>query len=385
MKTLKRSPINIALATALAASFFASNAMAVSDAEYNELKAQVNELATQAEQAQSSSAKNKTTVGGYGELHYNNLSGTKNGVAGANDKQEIDFHRFVLFFGHEFNEKIRFFSEVELEHANTQQSGVVELEQAYIEMDLMGKKFQNKTGVILVPVGIINETHEPPTFYGVERNPVEKNIVPVTWYQGGTAFNANFESGISYDLMIGEGLNSADGYTVRGGRQQVSKAKAKSLSYTGRVKYTGVKGLEIALTANFQDDMTQGDRTNGSAASATLLETHAIYNIQDFTLKALYAQWDIGGSNAKANNADKQSGYYIEPSYKLNENWGVFGRYNAWNNTTDSKNEETQMNVGFSYWPHPDVVFKADYVNYKKNTTAKNEYSGFNLGMGYQF
>ncbi|OUR86695.1 porin, partial [Methylophaga sp. 42_8_T64] len=36
----------------------------------------------------------KTTIGGYGELHYNNLEG-KNG---ASDKEEVDFHRFVLFF-----------------------------------------------------------------------------------------------------------------------------------------------------------------------------------------------------------------------------------------------------------------------------------------------
>ena len=56
----------------------------------------------------------RTTLGGYGELHYNNL---KNQRTGGSGKEAIDFHRFVLFIGHEFNESIRFFSELEVEHS----------------------------------------------------------------------------------------------------------------------------------------------------------------------------------------------------------------------------------------------------------------------------
>ncbi|OUR68170.1 porin, partial [Cycloclasticus sp. 46_83_sub15_T18] len=117
----------------------------------------------------------KTTIGGYGELHYNNLSGK----GGASDKDAIDFHRFVLFFGHEFSDDIRFFSELELEHsiAGDGKDGEVELEQAYIDFDL-NDQHTARAGLFLLPVGIINETHEPPTFYGTERNPVEKNIIP---------------------------------------------------------------------------------------------------------------------------------------------------------------------------------------------------------------
>ena len=40
-----------------------------------------------------------TTIGGYGEVHYNNISNDKTGTT----NKEIDFHRFVLFFGHEFS------------------------------------------------------------------------------------------------------------------------------------------------------------------------------------------------------------------------------------------------------------------------------------------
>ena len=103
----------------------------------------------------------KTSMGGYGELHYNNLSAEDE----ANDKEQIDFHRFVLFFGHEFSDRLRFFSEVELEHslAGDDKPGEVELEQAFVEYDF-NEYSSARAGVFLLPIGILNETHEPPTF-----------------------------------------------------------------------------------------------------------------------------------------------------------------------------------------------------------------------------
>ncbi|MCW8955608.1 MAG: OprO/OprP family phosphate-selective porin, partial [Gammaproteobacteria bacterium] len=192
----------------------------------------------------------ETTIGGYGELHYNNLD--KNGT----DFTELDFHRFVLEVGHDFNDRIRFFSEVELEHALVKDTadgsspGEYELEQAYIELDLSDSS-SLKTGIFLIPVGILNETHEPPTFYGVERNPIEKNIIPATWWEGGALYSAHMENGISYDLAIHSGLANIDG-NIRSGRQKVAESNADSLAYTARIKYTGIAGLELSATANVQ-------------------------------------------------------------------------------------------------------------------------------------
>ena len=140
-----------------------------------------------------SSWADRTTIGGYGELHYNNINND-----GIDDKNEIDFHRFVLFFGHEFTDKLRFFSELELEHAlsGDGKNGEVELEQAYIEYDIRDN-LQTKGGLFLMPVGILNETHEPTTFYGVERNNVENIIIPSTWWENGAALSGRYASGIS--------------------------------------------------------------------------------------------------------------------------------------------------------------------------------------------
>ncbi len=323
-----------------------------------------------------------TTIGGYGELHYNNYE----------DKDaKVDFHRFVLFFGHEFSDSVRFFSEFELEHsiAGEGKSGEVELEQAYVEVDI-NEEVNSKVGLFLIPVGIINETHEPPTFYGVERNGVEKNIIPATWWEAGVAFNYKPTGGVSIDGAVTSGLNATkkndDGsysFTgIRKGRQKVAKATAENLAYTGRIKYTAIAGLELAATLQYQTDLTQG-LGELDTASATLLETHAIYQIENFTVRALYARWDIDGEEAKASGSDEQTGWYVEPSYKVNEKVGVFARYAEYDNNAGNSDSTAveSTSVGVNYYIHENVVIKADY----ENLGGSKDSSGFNLGFGYQF
>lgn len=332
---------------------------------------------------------NDTSFGGYGELHYNNLDDQN----GNKDKTELDLHRFVLFFGHEFTNDVRFFSEFEVEHtvSGEGQNGEVEIEQAYIEWDF-AENHQAKAGVLLVPVGIMNETHEPDTFYGVERNLVEKNIVPVTWYEGGGAINGQIAKGLSYDFAVHSGLfiNGGNGdFKIRDGRQKASEAKANKLAYTGRIKYTGIQGLELAATAQYQTDVFQDDTFAGqSNIGATLLEAHAAYQNGPFGLRALYAMWDIdSGINSIAAGADKQEGFYIEPSYLLTEKLGVFARYGEWDNQAGSSavdSEFQQTTVGINYWLTPGVVLKADYQD-QSAPSAEKELDGFNLGVGYSF
>ncbi len=332
---------------------------------------------------------NNTTIGGYAELHYNNLS--NEGDSGSiDDKTEMDFHRFVLFVGHEFDDTTRFFSEIEIEHsiAGDGKNGEVELEQAYVEHDLSNNQ-QMKAGLFLIPVGIINETHEPNTFYGVERNSVEKNIIPATWWEGGIAFNGQLGAGFSYDIALTSGLNidTLDGdYNIRDGRQKVSKAVAEDLATTARIKYTGTKGLEIGLTAQQQPDLTQGSADEEIAA--TLIETHIAYQVQGFGLRALYASWDIDKEmNNIAAGAAEQSGWYIEPSYRINDQWGVFLRASEWDNQADDKNETSmaQTDIGVNYWLNNNVAFKFDIQDQSPEADGAKELDGFNLGLAISF
>ncbi|WP_132973775.1 porin [Thiogranum longum] len=329
----------------------------------------------------TSLASGKTRVGGYGELHYNNLD-TDNG-----SEKSLDFHRFVLFFGHQFTDRLRFFSELELEHAFSQDTadgsgkGEVELEQAYIEYDL-NDRHHVRGGVSLIPVGILNETHEPPTFYGVERNPVEKNIIPATWWAAGVGARGEIAPGWGYDVSLHEGLNNS-AYNIRKGRQKSAEADAHDLASTARIKWTGVAGIELAASIQYQQNITQGIDND---ASAWLYEAHADIQRGPFGLRALYAMWDIDGSGAKAVGADQQEGFYIEPSYKVTPKFGVFARYNQYDNAAGNNADtgKKQYDVGVNYWLNPDVVLKADYQK-QDNESNTGEKDGFNLGIGYQF
>ncbi len=332
---------------------------------------------------------NKTSLGGYGEMHYE---------GGAKD--ELDFHRFVLFVGHEFNENIRFFSEIELEHAlaGDGQPGEVELEQAYIEADL-GENTQIYGGVHLVPVGLINETHEPPTFYGVERNAVEKDIIPATWWEGGIGVHGNVgKSGFSYDAMVSSGLelNAANGFKVRSGRQKVAKSNFKDQAFSGRIAYTGIPGVSLASSLYYQPDVTQsvGDLITGKSVSALLWTANIDAKWNGFGLRALYADWSLDGAEVDLTGRDEQVGFYIEPSYKFaiplagfdEAQLGVFYRHADWDNNhgLDKNTGITRHVVGANFWPIPDVVLKMDYIIEDRENEISDRKS-LNLGIGYQF
>jgi len=337
-------------------------------------------------QGTKSSWVDKTTIGGYGELHYNNINND-----GTANKNEIDFHRFVLFFGHEFTDKLRFFSEFELEHAlaGDDAKGEVELEQAYIEYDIRDN-LQTKGGVFLMPVGILNLTHEPTTFYGVERNDVETIIVPTTWWEAGAALNGYFDNGISWDLALTSGLaiptTGDNAFVVRSGRQKVSEAIANDFAYTARLKYTGIQGLELAGALNYQTDASQ--EPDDGLDQGILFETHAIYQNGPFQLRALYAGWDFEGSAVTAADADRQHGWYIEPSVRPWQQLGFYARYEDLDGAR-TRDKFKQWEIGANYWPFEDVVLKVDYRDRNVDTVDVDansvDFTAFDLGIGYQF
>ena len=330
--------------------------------------------------AQTESA---TKLGGYGELHVNMLEDQLTGE----ETNTLDFHRFVMFFQHDFNDRLRFNSELEVEHAYSgdDKPGAVELEQAYIEYD-WADRHSLKAGLFLVPVGIMNETHEPPTFYGTERNPVEKNIIPTTWWEGGVSFNGDIADALKYDFAVHSGLYTSadDNYAIRAGRQKAAKARFDSQAYTGRLRWLGVPGLELSASVQYQEDITQ--ETDPLAGGAWLYTGHLAWQRGNFGLRALYADWSLDGEGPEAIGADRQAGWYVEPSWRFSENWGVFARYNSWDNKAGdgAGSEYTQLDLGVNYWLHPNVVFKLDYQD-QDAPAGKKEMDGWNIGVGYQF
>jgi len=144
------------------------------------------------------------SIGGYGELHYNQ---SKTGEEDPTKK--LDFHRFIIYYGYNWTEKWSFKSEVELEHNFVKDGqGELELEQAFVNYHT--DKFGIQTGVLLPSVGIINEYHEPPLFVSVERPEYSKYVIPTTWFGNGFAAYGNV-AGINWRFVLLEDMEGEDG------------------------------------------------------------------------------------------------------------------------------------------------------------------------------
>src|SRR5687768_9464808 len=163
-----------------------------------------------------------TALSGYMDFHFNKREF---------EDGRLDFHRFVLLITHRFSDRIRFVSELELEHAfveGLEESGELELEQAYLDF-LLSRAFNVRAGIVLIPVGIINERHEPPVYYGVDRPMVDTFLVPTTWFEAGAGVHGEVGRGWRYRAYVVSPLNAAlfsveEG--LREGRQKASETNA---------------------------------------------------------------------------------------------------------------------------------------------------------------
>ena len=362
-------------------------------AELNELKAAV---AMQSEVQEASMGRiakaakkfEKITLGGYGELHYQDIEKDS-----GSDSRSMDAHRYVLFFGYDFTDKVRFRSEFELEHgltcADDACPGEVELEQMYIEMDHTDK-FTSRVGIMLTPVGILNENHEPPTFYGVERNEVEKYSIPTTWWAGGVQAIYKMDNGITLEAMVSEGLEiNAAGY-IRGGRQKSAEAVANDWSYTARATYTGFPGLKASVFYNHQTDPTQSSGDN--LEEMDLYGASAIYGFGDgFEIRALHVQVEFEGVDESGafftNGYDEQQGTFLEVSKR-------FGNLGFFVNSANVSGEKVarQYNVmqyGVSWWypGNSNAVIKANWYDKEldNDSDSSSDTDGIHLGVGYVF
>jgi len=338
-----------------------------------------------------------TSIGGYGEMHYENNKGSA----------AIDFHRYVLFINHEFNDIISFNSEFELEHAIAGEGkvGEVELEQAYIEHKWSQFGLDNtsaKYGVFLIPCGITNETHEPNTFYGVERNTVEKEICSNTRWEGGVQIKHVMPA---QDITILAGihspLNTSNG-DIRGGRQKVGEATMNVPAYTAAIRYTGVyPGLELGYSFDYEPDMSANQL--GPLIKGVMHAVHANYMPRlGYGMRSFYGVWDLecpayigSGNKCIQEGRDKQWGHFVEGSYRwevsseYGQTMGVFLRRSNWDDKAGTKisgktsNKISQTDFGVNYWLTDNAVLKADWETQKQYGEASVQ--GFNLGMGYQF
>jgi hypothetical protein len=344
------------------------------------------------------------TVGGYGEIVYNQPEG---------DNGSLDVHRMVLLFGYKFNDKVQFVTEVEIEHVEE-----VYVEQAFLQYSL-NDHLNFRGGLMLVPMGIINEYHEPTTFNGVDRPNVDKSIVPTTWREIGFGVSGRFNDiSLGYQAYVFNGFKSvnSDGNGnvisgllggsngLRSGRQKGVESTINKPNFSTKLDYYGVSGLRLGVSGYFGrtqagDDV---DAISGTDVGISMLGFDMRYAYQRFTARGQFITANISDTEAYndlngTNLGSKLEGWYIEGAFNLlpqnnAQQLFAFARYEDYDThagvagilVKNNSYDRNDLTLGLNYKIAPGAVVKADY-QIKDNASNVSVPNQLNFGLGVWF
>ena len=338
------------------------------------------------------------TIGGYGEILYNqpnNLNG------------ELDVQRLVMLFGYKFDERVQFVTEIEYEHVKE-----VYVEQAFVNYSI-ANAVNIRAGLMLVPMGIINEFHEPTTFNGVERPSMDNKIVPTTWREIGIGIAGRLDGlALRYQAYLFNGFISHDGEAgklkgsngLRGGRQKGAESMVDQFNLSAKLDYYGIPNLRIGLSG-YQGRTQADDNVNdvlGSDIGVLMIGLDARYKWMNFSARGQYVHANL--SDTETYNAftgrdlgSELEGYYVEAAYNIlpitkKQRLDAFVRYEqydthnavAGNLTKNLAYDRQEWTTGLSYHMSIGTVFKVDYQS-KSTGVANSQYGQFNVGVGVWF
>lgn len=360
----------------------------------------------------------KLMIGGYGEVHYNQPFSNDIRSNGT-----LDVHRMVLMVGYNFNAKTQFVSEIEFEHVS----------EVYVEQAFLQHKINNlinlRAGLLLIPMGIVNEYHEPTTFNGVERPLVDSKISPSTWREIGFGLSGNsIDASLKYQAYLVNGFNGYNGKGnlsgkngFRNGRQKGAESFISSPNFTGKLEYYGVRNLNIGLSGYFgktQSTLYNGINKNDAAALAkadssvvgiSMLGADARYTLGGLQLRGQYYYASISNTeqynsfttvnSVKNDLGSAMSGYYVEAGYNVLRSFTnvpteliPFVRYEQYNTHAATAGALAQnkayhsqaITTGLTYKLAKGAVVKTDLQLVKAESAT--EYSkSWNVGVGVMF
>jgi hypothetical protein len=355
----------------------------------------------------------RLTLGGYAQIDFNQPldPGTyRNG--------KLDVHRMVLMLGYKFNEKTQFISELEFEHVSE-----VYVEQAFLQYEILPwLKFRG--GLVLIPMGIINEYHEPTTYNGVERPNLDNVIVPSTWREIGAGFAGTFPvSAVSYQVYIVNGFSSYNGSGTlkssngfRSGRQKGADSFMSAPNLAFKLNYFGIQGLQLGFSGYAgqtqstlfngidRNDQQLVAKADSSVVGLTMAGADAIYQVKGFQLRG---QLNYGWvSNTQAYNeftgnnlGSAISGWYGELSYnvfrpfdRIESELIPFVRYEKYNTHASVEDEisknpafnRSDLTFGIGWKISSGAMLKMDYQVFNNEGTNDAE-KQFNAGVAIWF
>ncbi len=351
------------------------------------------------------------SIGGYAQIDFNQPI-----KENQYSNSRLDVHRLVLLFGYRFGEKTNFVTELEIEHVKE-----VFVEQAFINHELL-PWLNFRGGLMLVPMGIVNEYHEPPTFNGVERPNLDNIIVPSTWREIGAGFTGRINDiSLRYQFYVMNGFNGYNGSgSLRGidgyrkGRQKGAESFMSSPTFATKIDFYGISGLKLGLS--LYNGKSQSLLFNGLDKDDKGGIAKADSSVIGISMLGLDARYKEGGFEVKgqfnlANNKNtdqynyftgqdlgsRMTGWYLETGYDVLFNSGSGQRfvpfircekYNSHAKTEENleinkEYDRTDITVGAGWWLTPGAVLKADYQFF--SNAADDSNGQFNLGIGIWF
>lgn len=358
------------------------------------------------------------SLGGYGEVLYERFATERQDGSPSGQTNQLDVLRAILYVGYKFSDRLLFNSEIEVEHASTGRSGSVSLEFGYLDYRVVDD-FGFRAGLMLVPMGFLNELHEPPTFLGTGRPETERRIIPSTWRENGIGIFGGTR-GFSYRAYvingfdaIGGGSSNAAGFSatgLRGGRQIGSKAVAENFGGALRVDYTGLLGFLLGTSAYLgksgQDRASTLSPGQTIDAWTVIWEGHAEYKVHGFDLRGLVAVAGVGdveeinaakGLTGTSSAGERLVGWYVQAGYDVlnrtrSQNQLIpyfrFERLNTQDKvpagfTADPANDRQVITIGAAWKPIAQISVKADYqIHSNAGDTGVDQ---LNAAIGYLF
>jgi len=357
------------------------------------------------------------SIGGYGEMLYENHNSSDESGNPVSAQDRLDFLRAILYFGYKFNDRIIFNSEIEFEHASTGAKGEASVEFAYLDF-LVKDAVNIRAGLVLMPIGFVNELHEPPVFLGARRPYVEQRLIPSTWRENGVGMYGErgplaWRTYLTTTLTsVGDVSGSASGFSasgVRGGRSKGSKSAAEDLALSGRLDWSPGPGLLFGASF-YTGNSGQGELAPGGETidgRTTILDLHAEYRRNGWQIRGLFVDTDVEdvdlinqfqGFTGNESIGSSQGGWYGEVGYDLlasrsatRQSLIPYLRYEQYDTQKAvpagfSRNpamDQTVTTVGVAWKPIPQVVVKADWNDLSNE--ANSGVDQFNIALGFLF
>lgn len=342
------------------------------------------------------------SIGGYGEILYTDQRNEDESGNNVSARPKAEVLRNVLYIGYKFDNDWTLNTEIELEHVDE-----VFVEFAYLEKNF-SEAFNLRAGLLLIPMGFVNEGHEPTLFPTVKRPYIESQLIPTTWRELGLGLWGKYKN-FEYKAYLVNGLDATDFAASSVLRSSRKKGGAGSNTDAGALALVTGVDIQALSWLNLGGSIYFGKASGGSLSSGASIDdlTHSIFELHS---EVQYQQWKFRGlfihnhfsSSGYFNNTTARSlpsdmqGFYLEGQYKISlgkERGSIspFARFEKYNlnkkmptgYTSDPSKEGQRLSVGVNYQPDERIIFKTDYTMISNE--ADSGINEFNLGLGYYF